>query len=296
MNRRPDVWPLAALGTLIAITAGWWALALWPLPTEAPTWLVRARWVCFNATETGLPERSGWILLIGQPLGMLALLMAGWGERTRLALRHLTSTASGRLLATAIAVVMVGGLGAVGVRVVTTSPVEAALPDSGDTPDTYPRLDRGFPDMAGLVDQSGEAFTLERLGGRPALLTFAFAHCETVCPLVVRSALAARTELAGERDFAVVALPLDPWRDPPSRLPAMAEQWALAPGDLVLSGTVEDVERALTAWGVARERDDATGDVSHPALVYLVEPDGTVAYASTGATPQLVALGRRLKD
>lgn len=150
--------------------------------------------------------------------------------------------------------------------------------------------------MAGLVDQHGEPFTLERLGGRPALVTFAFAHCEAVCPLVVRSAVAARSELAKQRDFAVMAVTLDPWRDTPSRLPAMAEQWTLAPGDLVLSGSVEDVERALTAWGVARERDEATGDVNHPALVYLVEPDGTVAYASTGATPQLVALGRRLQD
>jgi cytochrome oxidase Cu insertion factor (SCO1/SenC/PrrC family) len=295
MSRRPDVWPLAALGALLAVTTGWWALALWPLPSEAPTWLVRARWVCFNATETGLPERSGWILLIGQPLGMVALLMAGWGDATRLALRHLTSTAPGRLLATAITLVIAGGLGAVGARVVTAGAPEAVLPVAGDTPETYPRLDRTFPDMAGLVDQHGQPFSLDRLGGRPALLTFAFAHCETVCPLVVRSAVAARGELADQRDFAVVALTLDPWRDTPSRLPALAEQWALAPGDLVLSGSVEDVEDVLTAWGVARERDDATGNVNHPALVFLVEPDGRVAYASTGATGQLVALARRLE-
>lgn len=295
MIRRTDVWPLAALGALAAVTAGWWALALWPLPAEAPTWLVRARSVCFNVTETGLPDRSGWILLVGQPLGMVGLLISGWGGRTAAALRHLTSAAPGRLLATAITLVMVGGLGAVGVRVVMAGPPVPTLPATGDTPDTYPRLDRPFPDMADLVDQDGEPFALERLGGRPALVTFAFAHCETVCPLVVRSALAARRELADHEDFAVVALTLDPWRDTPSRLPSMAEQWELAEGDLVLGGSVDAVEEALTAWGVARDRDEATGDVAHPALVYLVERDGTVAYASSGATEQLVALGRRLR-
>lgn len=295
MSRRPDVWPLAALGALIAITVGWWALALWPLPSEAPTWLVRARWVCFNATESGLPERSGWILLVGQPLGMLGLLLVGWGERTTSALRRLTSTAPGRLFATGITLVMLGGLGAVGARVLSASPAEVALPDQGETPDTYPRIDLAFPAMAGLVDQNGEPFTLDRLHGRPALVTFAFAHCEAICPLLVRSALTAQRELAAERDFAVLALTLDPWRDTPSRLPAMAEQWNLGPGDLVLGGEVAAVEQALTAWNVPRERDEATGNLTHPALVYLVEGDGTVAYASTGSAEQLVALGRRLR-
>jgi len=92
-----------------------------------------------------------------------------------------------------------------------------------------------------------------------------------------------------------VALTLDPWRDTPSRLPAMAEQWSVAEGDFVLSGSVDAVEEALTAWGVVRARDEATGNVVHPALVYLVERDGTVAYASSGATEQLVTLGRRLR-
>jgi cytochrome oxidase Cu insertion factor (SCO1/SenC/PrrC family) len=221
--------------------------------------------------------------------------MAGWGDETMKALRRLPSTAPGRLLATAITLMMVGGLGAVGVRVVTAAPAPFALPETGETPATYPRLDRPFPTMAGLVDQKGRPFSPESLSGRPALLTFAFAHCETLCPLVVRNAVAAREELAHQGDFAVVALTLDPWRDTPSRLPAMAGQWGLGEGDLVLSGSVDAVEEALTEWNVARERDPATGSVTHAALVYVIEADGTVAYASTGARAQLVALGQRLR-
>jgi cytochrome oxidase Cu insertion factor (SCO1/SenC/PrrC family) len=96
-------------------------------------------------------------------------------------------------------------------------------------------------------------------------------------------------------DLAVVALALDPWRDTPSRLPTMAEQWAVAEDDFVLSGSVPAVEAALDAWNVARVRDEQTGDVTHPALVFIVESDGTVAYASTGAPEQLVELARRTR-
>lgn len=294
MIRRQDAWPLGALAFLLLVTAGWWALALWPLPAEGAQWVARARSVCFNTTPTGLPDASGWILLVGQPLGMVAVLFVGWRAQVVSSLGHLASSASGRLLATATTLVVTGGLGAAGTRVLTAGASGATLPD-GKVPATYPRLDRPWPGMNGLVDQHGRPFNLDALGGRGALVTFAYAHCETVCPLLVRSSLAARAELAGEEGLVVVTITLDPWRDTPSRLPAIARQWTLAPGDLAVSGPVHDVEAALDAWNVPRTRDERTGDLVHPALVYLVEPDGTVAYASTGAPDQLVALARRMR-
>jgi cytochrome oxidase Cu insertion factor (SCO1/SenC/PrrC family) len=286
---------LSALGFLLIATGAWWALALWPLPEASPVWLERARAVCFNTAETGLPDTSGWILLIGQPLGMVALLLVGWRGQLGDTLAHLTSSKSGRILATTVAIAVVAGLGAAGTRVLSAEVPEPSLLGSEDVPDTYPRLDRTFPAMAGLVDQRGRPFSLASLDGRGALVTFAFAHCETICPLVVRSSLAARDELAEEMDLALVALTLDPWRDTPSRLPTMAEQWAVAEDDFVLSGSVPAVEAALDAWNVARVRDEQTGDVTHPALVFIVESDGTVAYASTGAPEQLVELARRTR-
>jgi len=293
MIRREDVWPLGSLGFLLLITAAWWALALWPVPS-VPAWLERTRAVCFNAGPSGLPDRSGWILLIGQPLGLTALLVAGWRGRVAASLAHLVSSRGGRALSSIVLMGVVGGLGAASARVLSARVPDAVLP-IGPVPETYPRLDRSWPSMVGLVDQNGEPFSLERLGGRPAFVTFAYAHCGTVCPIIVRSALSARAKLADRRELAVVTLTLDPWRDTPARLPSIAAQWELAPGDFALSGSVEDVERALDAWQVPRERDDRTGDLVHPALVYLVEPDGTVAYAASGATDRLVALGHRLR-
>lgn len=292
--RKDDAWPLAAIAFLLLATAGWWALALWPV-ADTPVWLERTRAVCFNAGPSGLPARSGWILLVGQPLGLVALLLAGWRRPVAAAVARLASSWPGRATAATVVLLVTVGLGAAATRVLAARVPEAALPDVGGVPDSYPRLDRPWPAAAGLVDQHGEPFGLERLGGRPALVTFAYAHCETVCPLLVRNAQTAQAELAGTADVAIVALTLDPWRDTPARLPAMAERWGLDDGDFILSGTVEAVEHALDAWNVPRERDERTGDLAHPALVYLVESDGTLAYASTGGPNQLLELSRRMR-
>ena len=85
------------------------------------------------------------------------------------------------------------------------------------------------------------------------------------------------------------------WRDTPSRLPTLARDWRLGPDDFVLSGPVDEVERVLDAWNVARSRDERTGDIVHPALVFLVEADGTVAYAAGGDPGQIEELARRMR-
>lgn len=294
--RREDLWPLGAAGFLLLSTAAWWALALWPMPEETPGWLLRARDVCFNTRESGLPDRSGWVLLIGEPLGMFSVLFAAWGGELRAALSRLLASTSGRLAALGVAGAVAMGLGAAVTRVAAAQSGEPVTLAMELAPETYPRLDRPWVEADGLVDQRGEPFTLASLGGRPALVTFAYAHCTTVCPLLVRDAMEARTEVAGEFDLAVVAITLDPWRDTPSRLPDMAARWGLDEGDFVLSGEVAAVEAALDAWNVHRDRDERTGELAHPALTFLVEGDGTVAYATSGAREQIVALARRLRE
>jgi cytochrome oxidase Cu insertion factor (SCO1/SenC/PrrC family) len=61
-----------------------------------------------------------------------------------------------------------------------------------------------------------------------------------------------------------------------------------------VGGDVAAVQAALDALGVERRRDGRTGDIVHPSLAYLVQSDGTIAYASSGAQAQLVDLGGRL--
>ena len=69
----------------------------------------------------------------------------------------------------------------------------------------------------------------------------------------------------------------------------MARQWELGEGMHLLSGDVATVERTLSAWRVPRVRNTVTGDLSHPALVYVVSPAGRIAYALGPDTEAIVA-------
>jgi protein SCO1/2 len=206
------------------------------------------------------------------------------------------------VLATCAAGLLVG-VGAAASRVSDAEGArEVQLPGDFLPPDTYPRLDRAAPALS-LIDQTGERFSLDDLRGRPALVTFAFGNCHTVCPVVVRQALdvrrtlaesAAAGEVSSEAVPNVVIVSLDPWRDTPARLTHLAEHWELDGSSRVLTGSVGEVEAVLTAWNVARQRDPSTGDITHPPLVYLLDASGQIAYASTGGTASMVELVKRM--
>jgi len=290
-----EVAALAALAFLLAVTAAWWALALWPAPTDPPEWLARARWVCFNVGDSGLPSAAGWLLLIGEPLGLGAALVITFNTSLRSGLRALRASEGGQfLIATIAAFVMLGATHAAA-RIVRLT--EATAPTSIESaalvPDTYPRLDRPAPPL-GLLDQRGARIDVAQLRDRPTLITFAFAHCETVCPALVSQALAAQRNAAPESRPRIAILTLDPWRDTPSRLSALAETWQLPDDAFVLSGTPEEVNAALDRWNVPRARNESTGQVDHPALVYILDAQTNIAFAATGDERVLSALLARL--
>ena len=291
---REEGYALGGLVALLAVTAAWWALALWPV-ADGPAWLERTRFVCFGVAASGLPDAGGWVGLIGGPLGMLVILLAGFGRGVRALLRRARRSApvGGALGGIAVtALVMVTGAG---VRVQQVRSAAMVVDPVTELPASrYPRLDRPAPALA-LTAQDGRTLDLAALRGRAVLVTFAFAHCETVCPLIVKHTLEAQAALASDVRPVVLVVTLDPWRDTPSRLPAMAASWGLPPQDAyVLSGAVTDVEAVLDAWEVPRFRDERTGEVTHPALVYVVDAAGRLAFASNGGAATLAALARRL--
>lgn len=284
---------LTTLALILVITASWWALALWPLSTAAPAWLARTRFVCFGATLDGLPDAGGWVLLVGQPVGMVLLLLVVWGGEVRLGFTALLERASGQITIGVTLAALIAGMGGVAARVRDAN----AQPFIADPAQALARqLTRvnDAPPAFALVDQTGQTVTLEQFSGRAVLVTFAFGHCETVCPFVVRDALSARDKLArdprtAQRVPAVLVLTLDPWRDTPSRLPSIAEQWGITGDAHVLSGPPDQVERALNAWRIPRVRNEKTGDLSHPTMVYVIDPNGRIAYIVNGSAEQIVA-------
>lgn len=296
--RRDHLFALWCIATIVVTTVAWWALALWPVPAGGPDWVVRTRAVCFGSTDSGLPAVEGWLLLIFQPLGMTVALFLGWGRSTREALRLLLRSIPGRLVATMVLAVLVLGAGGATVRVANAAAASDVLLEAPTTSAAdHPGVERPAPSALALVDQTGEAFRLDAYHGRPVLVTFAFAHCETVCPVLVREVLQAQRlapDVGAERP-AVVVLTVDPWRDPPSRLAYLARKWELGEDARVLSGSVDAVLAELQTWDVSIQRDTRTGDVIHPALVYVLDRTGQIAFVATGGGRYTAELLARLQ-
>lgn len=280
---------LGALAAIGIVTAVWWALALWPASAATPEWLLRTREVCFGATRDTLPNAGGWILLVGEPIGLAAVLAVIWGDALREGLAAAWTRPLGRMVLTGAGLAVAAGIVVAG-RVVAQARGEPfAVRPSSDVADAVAagRVNDSTPALS-LVDQHGDSISVRGFEGRPVIVTFAFGHCTTVCPLTVQAARAAARRLA-ERRVVLLVVTLDPWRDTESRLPYLARMWELGEGMHVLSGEVAAVERALTAWRVPRARNPASGDVTHPAMVYVVSPAGRLAYALGADADAIVA-------
>ena len=284
---RGSRWGLAGLAAIAGVTLSWWTLALWPATADSAAWLVRARVVCFGAALGGLPNAGGWALLVGQPVGMLAVLLAVWGGAVGEGLRALASSRSGRVALTVVAVLAGAAVvtAARTIRRVGGSLVDSRAASAG----SHITVMTGSPPPLRLVDQHGDTVALERFRGERVVLTFAYGHCETVCPLVVHDLIGLRRRTHGAAPVVLVVT-LDPWRDTPARLPAIAAEWKLDSGGYVLSGPVERVERTLDEWHVVRTRDVATGDVAHVPASFVIDRAGHLVYRINGDVSTLGSL------
>ena len=289
MLRRSAALSLGALAFILLVTAGWWTLALWPVPASSAEWLLRTRAICFGAGPHGLPDAGGWVLLIGEPVGMLGVLGVVWGRSLGEALAALGRSVAGRVVLGLCAVALLGGVLAATWRVVDASRTfhPAILTGAGF-------IGRPAPALR-LVDQHGDTVDLADYRGQAVMLAFAYGHCQTVCPVVVHDLVDARQQLAPSSP-SILVVTLDPWRDTPTRLPSLAEAWGLSGNDHVLGGTVAAVGSALDAWGVVHERDPRTGDITHPAAAYLIDGAGRIAFLALGGPDAVAAMWRRLTD
>ncbi|MCC7196090.1 MAG: SCO family protein [Gemmatimonadaceae bacterium] len=294
---------VAALAVILAITGAWWMLALWPTSSAAPEWVERTRLACFGAAPGGLPNSGGWLVMIGQPLGMIIVLVAAWGGDLRAGVARMTRHVSGQMAVGAVLAGIVAGVAGVAVRVSnadarpfiasTTEQLAAALTRVNDT----------VPTMR-LADQHGNVLDLAAFRGKPVLVSFAFAHCETVCPLLVMDMLDAQKRIRAEAARVspdateaeldavtpeVVVVTIDPFRDTPSRLPTIAKAWEFGKHAHVLSGPVDEVDLVLNAWRVPRVRNEATGDYTHPVMVYVIGRSGRIQFVTPGGADVITA-------
>lgn len=254
----------------------WWAFAFMPVPSAPPAWFTAARLACFGPMENGLPGAAGWMMLVLAPLSFLLAIGVLWGGELPFALRQAARRRLGQGIFAVLALAtIVEGVWVVQ-RARTAWAMSAWTPgplDETALPESYPRQTGRAPDFA-MVDQHGARISLAGLKGRPVILSFVFAHCQTMCPFIV-----ATLKRAASEDAEVLLITLDPWRDTPSSLPGIARQWELPPAFRVLSSRgVGEVLRVAELYGVTFARNEKTGDIVHPGLVFLIDADGRLAY------------------
>lgn len=293
---RIPIWML--LFWLVA-TMGWWAFAFAPVSPSSPEWFTAARNACFGTLETGLPDTYGWMVLILGPGSLFLGLLVAWYDELKSGLRRAFQSVRGLAVISVFAVLafaearMVWNVIENGIAV---SRMSFTSGETGDLPSDYPRTAL-VPREFSLVNQRGEQVTLASLRGKVVLLTFAFAHCQTVCPALVQQAIQAVGDKDGIVDerFHLLIVTLDPWRDTPKSLPQLASKWNLPKNASVLSGSPDEVEKTIRSFNVPFERNTKTGDISHPALTFVIDPEGKVAYTFNNAPPRwLRAASERL--
>lgn len=259
------------------VTLVWWGIAFYPSPNSL-AWLQVAREVCFGVTDTGLPQTYGWIMLIMAPIACLSVLIVGWKNDIILSLKNLHSSKVSLIILPVIFSLIF--LEYTWVRDKLNYAQELKninnISTNSNFPKDYYKSDKTTKDFE-LIDQSGNLISLSGFKGKTVMLTFAFAHCQTVCPLLVTRAVDALKAL-NDPNVKLLIITLDPWRDTPGSLPFLAEKWMLPDSAYVLSGEIEKVNAVIESFGVPTNRSQKDGDIQHPAVTFIINKNNKISY------------------
>jgi len=128
-----------------------------------------------------------------------------------------------------------------------------------------------------LIGTDGQPLGSDDLRGRFVAVYFGYTHCPDICPLTLGVLKGAVELLTPEEQaqFAVLMIAVDPERDTPEVLGRYMDLFH--PEFEAATGEPERVQAVLDSWGVHVTRQPIEGGgytVSHPASVYLLDPEG----------------------
>lgn len=136
-----------------------------------------------------------------------------------------------------------------------------------------------FNDTAGRRATLGSAFE----DGRPVLLVLTYVRCKTLCSLVLRGTIDAIHELPLElgRDYRVVLVSIDATEDVASAAARQREITArLDRGRdafTYLVGAERTIRTLADRLGFRFKVDPRSGQIAHPAVIFVITPDGRIS-------------------
>jgi protein SCO1/2 len=140
-----------------------------------------------------------------------------------------------------------------------------------------------------LTRDNGSSFRLSERRGDIVLLFFGYTSCPDVCPTTLSDLRRVMDDLGTDAErVQVVYVTVDPKRDTPQKVQEYVSLFN--PGFIGLSGSMEELERIWSDYGVYREEEQmpnsATGYlVTHSARVYVIDRDGNLHLSYSYGTP-----------
>jgi protein SCO1/2 len=132
-----------------------------------------------------------------------------------------------------------------------------------------------------LSDQNGDKFSSADLKGKVWLVSFVFTTCNGTCPATthrmgqVQEALKEKG-LTKDGKVCLLSITLDPARDSSEVLRGYMKLYDADAGSWTfLTGTADDVNKVVAAWGMWA-KPAANGQLDHPSRIFLVDRKGKV--------------------
>lgn len=156
-----------------------------------------------------------------------------------------------------------------------------------------------LPDVA-IETADGTRTSFAATAGRVRIATMFYSHCPGVCSLTIDILRGIDRQLTDRQRarLSFVLLSLDPARDSPQALRALAVQRGLSSSHWTLGRTSQDDARSFAAAAHIRYRTLSDGSIDHSTAFVLVDEQGRLLsrVRDEGDTTEFVAAMRRALD
>lgn len=183
----------------------------------------------------------------------------------------------------AVTVAGCGGSGSAGGTAATTATTSTSAFKGGTVDPVV-----AAPEL-GLKTFDGRTVRMADLRGKVALVTFVYANCPDVCPLIIDNLVRVKRGLGPDaKRMRIVAVSVDPAGDTPARIRRfLVAHRALGKVDYLV-GSPKQLEAAWARWGIlARRSKDNPALIEHSGWVWGVDAQGRRAtfYPAVGFDP-----------
>jgi protein SCO1/2 len=160
-------------------------------------------------------------------------------------------------------------------------------------PGTVPSPNSLYQLQATLRDQDGQSLGLDHFRGHIVLVGMFYSSCTNICPMLVARAKSLREQLDPEarKQVKVMLVSLDPKRDDPAALKALARTHQVDEPSWRFSAGSEDATREIAAALGIRYREMAGGEINHTPVLAVLDGEGNVRSRTEdfGDSSQLLA-------